>query len=374
LLEIADDLATVGTTLPAPAFADDLEARLLARAGWQALDADAHEPGPPLVAPAPPATDDHARDHDEASDTPTVPLLALPDRPRRVTPGRARAHRRVSWRIWSSLAAAVLLALMITTFAVAANASPGSTLYGVRRWQEDARTNLAMSDAERAKLHIQYATDALDALDSAAVQHASSAYREALGRFTDEFGQATATLEQVPDGADHDALAASLDDLQARGRSDLRAALPSLSWSARIATTSALGDLGESVVRVTQVNGVRVSSPTGRVWIVTITGSGFQSGAILLVRQRPVGHMISVTSTQVVAQLSAGGDDSLSHDIGVGNPDNTAATAAQVTSEHDDDDSPQATGTPGGDHESGECEPEDYGLSCTPTPTSTPQH
>jgi hypothetical protein len=144
-----------------------------------------------------------------------------------------------------------------------------------------------------------------------------------------------------------------------------------MSWSARITTTSALGGLGESVVRVTQVKGVRVSSPTGRVWIVTITGSGFQNGAILLVRQRPVGHVVSVSSIQVVAQLSAGGDDSLSHDISVGNPDNTAATTAQVTSEHDD--GPQVTDTPRGDRESGVCEPEDYGISCTPTPASMPQ-
>jgi hypothetical protein len=378
LLEIADDLASVGTMLPAPSFADDLEARLLARAGWQPVKAHAPESGPRPVAPATPAADGQTRDHDEASDLPTVPLLARSDesdrtdRSRRDAPGRVRTPRRVSWRVWSSLAAAVLLALTITTFAVAVNANPGSAFYGVRRWQEDARTNLAMSDVDRANLHLQYATDALDALDAA--QYDANAYREALGRFTDEFGQATAALEQVPAGSDHDALAARLDDLRARGRQDLRAALLSLSWSARIATTSALGGLGEPVLGLAQVRGVRVSSLSGPVWIVTITGSGFQTGAILLVRQRPAGHVVSVSSTQVVAQLSAGRDDSLPHDIGVGNPDNTAASTAQVTSEHEDDNTPKATGTPGSSHGTGGCEPEDHGISCSPTPTSTPQH
>jgi hypothetical protein len=365
--------------LPAPSFADDLESRLLARAGWQALDADAHESGPTLVAPTPLGEDDHARhqarDHDEVNDAPTVPLLAMADRPSRRASRLARESRRVSWRVWTSLAAAILLALTITTFTVAANASPGSALYGVRRWQEDARTNLADSDAERARLHIQYATDALDALDIAVAQHASAnIYDEALGRFTDELQQAADAFAQVPAGGNHDTLATSLDDLRARGRRDLRAALPSLSWSARITTTSALGDLGESVVGLTQVKGVRVSSPSGPVWIVTITGEGFQNGAILLVRQRPAGHVVSVTSTQLIAQLSARRDDSLPHGIGVGNPDNTAASTAQVTSEHDDDDAPSATGTPSGSPGSSECENEPNSDDPPCTPTSTPQH
>jgi hypothetical protein len=123
---------------------------------------------------------------------------------------------------------------------------------------------------------------------------------------------------------------------------------------------------------VTKVAGVRASSQTGYVWTVTITGSGFQNGAILLLRQRPAGQVVSVTPTRLVAQLIIG-DDSLPHDIGVGNPDNTAATTSQVADEHEDDDNPTATGTPGGSGQgSSECEPEDHGPSCTPTPTSTP--
>ena len=151
----------------------------------------------------------------------------------------------LSWKVWTSLAAAILLALTVTTFTVAANASPGSAFYGVRRWQEDARTNLTNSDAERAKLHLQYATDALDALDAAVAQHACRARTdEALGRFTDEVRQAQDALAPVPAGADRDTISASLDDLRARGRHDLRAALPSLGWSGRITTTSALGEVG----------------------------------------------------------------------------------------------------------------------------------
>jgi hypothetical protein len=353
LLDLADDLALVGNAFPAPGFANDLEARLCARASRQAI-----------------GVVDEEDSAEYADNAPTIPALAIPGRPSRRRLRPASHAPRVSWKIWTSLAAAILLALTVTTFTVAVNASPGSALYAVRRWQEDARTNLANSDADRARLHVQYATDALDALDAAVAQHAdANVYDEALGRFTDEMSQAAAALAQVPSGSDHDSLSAGLDDLRARGRTDLREALPSLSWPRRITTTSALGNLGEPVPTVTKVSGVRFSAPSGHIWTITITGWGFQYGAILLVRQRPAGHVVSVSATQLVAQLSAGYDDSLPHDVGIGNPDNTAASTVQVASEHDDD-APSATGTPGGTHGSSQCENEPHSDDppCTPTP------
>jgi hypothetical protein len=350
----------VSEVIPAPAFADELEARLLAHARRQAT----------VSAVAVDAVSD-ALD-DAANDAPTRPLRALPDRPGRRRSRPARDSRRGSWRIWSALAATILLAVIVTTFAVAAYASPGSALYGVRRWQEDARSNLANSDTERAQLHIQYATDALDALDAAVAQHDVTAYREALSRFTDEFGQAAAALALVPAGSEKDSLSAGLDALRARGWNDLRSALPSLSWPVRIATTSALGALGETVITVTRVSGVRSGSYGARLWTLSISGSGFQNGAVLLVRQRPAGHVVSVTSNLMVAQLAGGEDDFLPPDIGVGNPDGAAATTAEVTSRHDD--GPRPTGTPGDDPNSGGCGGEHASATCTPTRTPTLQH
>jgi len=256
MLDLADDLALVRNVLPTSTFADDLEARLLARARRYATGAVS------LLA--------EEGDTANVGYAPTIPALEIPGRHSRGTSRPSRGSRRVSWRVswrvWTSLAAVVLLALTITIFTVAVNASPGSALYGVRRWQEDARTNLAMSDADRAKLHIQYATDALDALDAAVAQHASTnMYDEALGRFTDELRQANDALALVPAGSDHDTLSASLEDLRARGRRDLRAALPSLDWPGRITTTSALGNLGEPVLTLAQVSGIRSSVPGGHI-------------------------------------------------------------------------------------------------------------
>jgi hypothetical protein len=352
LLDLADDLALVRNVLPASTFADDLEARLLARAGFQRV-----EPG---------------LRHDDGENATTLPSISAFESSH--PSARQRISVRPSWRVWASLVAALLLLLSVATFSLAAYASPGSALYGVRRWQEDARTNLALSDVDRAKLHIQYATDALDALDAAVAQQArENVYNEALGRFTDELRQAQDALNLVPAGSNHDALTESLNNVRMRGRDDLRTALPAVGWPARISTTRALRDLGEQVLTVTRVVSVSSSVQVGHMWTIAIAGSGFQSGAILLVKQRPAGHVVSVTPTRLVAQVTNSGDDSLPRDIGVGNPDYTAASTSQVSSEHDD--GPEATGTPGGgDHGSSECEREDIGSFCTPTPSSTPPH
>lgn len=338
LVALADDLAGVSTVFPPAAFADELESRILARARHQAVGGvPVAERGPAAAEAALQAGNGHVRDNDTMGYLPPVPAHLTLRGPRRK--GSRRASRigigHVRWRVWTSLAAAVILTLCVATFALAANANPGGPLYGLRSWQEDARANLAASAADRARSHLQYAADALDA---AVAQHASTeAYYEALNRFTDELQQAADALTQVPAGTDHDTLTAQLEDLRTRGRSDLRAALPALDWPARIKTTSVLGTLGEPVVVVTRVSSMLSGSWPTRTWTLTITGSGFQSGAILLVRERPGGQVLSVTPTRVTAQFTGGGEeDDLPHDICIGNPDGTAATTGQATGTHED--------------------------------------
>ncbi|HEV2461615.1 MAG TPA: hypothetical protein VGS80_24940, partial [Ktedonobacterales bacterium] len=336
LVALADDLAGVSTVVPPAAFADELESRILARARHQAVGGfQVADRGPAAADAALQAGNGHARDDGAVGYLPPVPAILTLRGPRRSGPRRASRFgiRHVRWRVWTSLAAAVMLSLCVATFALAANADPGGPLYGLRSWQEDARANLATSAADRARSHLQYAADALGALDAAVAQRTSTeAYHGALSRFTDELQQAVDALAQVPTGTDRDTLTAQLDDLRTRGRSDLRAALPALDWPARIKTTSALGTLGEPVVVVTRVSSMLSGSWPTRIWTLTITGSGFQSGAILLVRERPAGQVLSVTPTRVIAQFTGGGEeDDLPHDIGIGNPDGTAATTGQAT-------------------------------------------
>src|SRR5262249_4641488 len=149
-------------------------------------------------------------------------------------------------------------------------------------------------------------------------------YSDALGTLHDETVAAADALRDVPAGQEHTSLAKQLDDLQTRGRASLRASLPSLSWRNRSLVTTALAELGENVSHITSATLTRVDQDGHFAWRVTITGSGFQRGAVLLVNGSPAGTVVSVTPTQLVAQLpdSAVEDDPRS--LGVGNPDRTA--------------------------------------------------
>ena len=141
-----------------------------------------------------------------------------------------------------------------------------------------------------------------------------------------------------------------------------------LPWSERIETTGVLAEIGDQVLTVTQANMV-YSEHDQHLWTVTVSGSGFQQGAVLLVNGQPVSATISVTPTKLVARMS--GDDYAPRPstIGVGNPDNTAAVTTSITShEENDDDTPGAQQTPenddhGGDHHGSP------GGSATPTGT-----
>jgi hypothetical protein len=128
------------------------------------------------------------------------------------------------------------------------------------------------------------------------------------------------------------------------------------------------------VLAVTQADMV-YSEHGQHLWTITITGSGFQPGAVLLMNGQPVTATISVTPTKLVAQIS--GDDSAPRpsSIGVGNPDNTAAGTTSITSNetNDDDATPGAQQTPGSDDHSGDHQGSSGG-SATPTGTGGGDH
>jgi hypothetical protein len=238
----------------------------------------------------------------------------------------------------------------------AASAGPGSPLYGLHRLEENARVLLAGSDADRARLHLAYAREALDALDTAVAHQASaSTYGTALGTFQAELHAAASALDRVPPGSAHDAIAAQLAALTERGRQDLRAALPAIEWPERIATSSVLGRLGATVPTVSSAQVEIDAHGESAQWHITLQGTDFQAGAILLVNGQPAEEG-QVTSTQVTstthleATVNARPGVSLSA-LGIGNPDDTAAATTQI----------HVTVTQGG-----------HGHPATPTPAVTP--
>lgn len=359
LLDASDRLTGLRGAEPAPAFADRLEALFLstaaslsehgaASASLDVLDDSmaAHfaDTTPPRLGNDDPTLPGVRWDELDSMDNQTTEANSAVDLP---APVPLRQHG--GWRrlVWSVLAAALLLAIGATTFAAAAGAGPGTPLYGLHRWEQSVQLSMAGSATDRVRLHLEYAREALAALNAAVAAHqADSTYDDALATFRDEMRAASATLADVSAGGERNALVAEFGQLRAQGRSDLRAALAVLPWAKRITTTSALGDIGDNVVSVVRADMV-YSGHGQHLWQITVTGSGFQPGATLLINGRPTGVILSVTPTTLVAQIT--GDDSapLPASIGVANPDNTAAVTSGIRSSGQDDATPGTQTTPG---------------------------
>lgn len=250
-------------------------------------------------------------------------------------------------------AACLLLALGSGLFAAAANAQPGSPLFGLHRAEQWARVTLA-SPADKARLHLQYASDALAALDRAAAQHSGDpAYAGALDTLRTELAASASAIAALPAGQTHDTLAAQLAALQQRARDDLRAALPGLGWDDRVATTTVLGGLGERVPLITSATiheiaaqsaqGAQAAHGAHTVQIV-VNGSGFAAGARLVVNGQPAGTVLVATGDTLVAQVSLDPSVARVSAIGVQNLDGTAAQTTAIS----------------------------HGAAFTPTPAMTP--
>lgn len=380
LLDAADRIAVLGNEKPSPTFVAQLEALFLARAAYL-RERDGFAPQPLMGDATPlPLIETPLLGNDE----PTLPGVGwsaasndatLPDTPPRARPFATR--RRPMWRrlLWPALAATLLFAIGLTAFTAAAEAGPGSPLYGLRRWEQNLQANITGSASDRTQLHISNAQDALFALNAAVANHQTGAtYDDALATFRDEARAAEDTLASVPAGDARNSLSSQLEQLHTRGIADLHSALAILPWPERIETTGVLAEIGDQVLSVTQANMV-YSEHVQHLWTITVSGSGFQQGAVLLINGQPAPATITVTPTQLVAQMS--GDDSAPRPdtIGVGNPDNTAAVTTSVTSheENDDDATPGAQQTPGSDDHSGDHHGSPGG-SATPTGTGGIDH
>lgn len=306
LAQVADRFAVWGRADPSPAFADRLEAELLER---------------------------FAAKPDQASPRDNNPAPLHPAR----SPSRRPRARRLRWQ---ALAASVLLLLGTGAVAVAAaGATPGQPLYNLHRLEQGVRADLASGQTERIRLHLRYAQDALSACDLAVADHSGDeTFTIALTTFTEEERAASDGMVTLPHGAERDDLAEQLGALRARARHDLRAALPALNWPARANTTAVLGQVGDSVPQITETSVSGTATDGAYVWTITIHGAGFTSGAVLLVDSRPLGKVVSLSSTTLIAQLAGDQLSNGSHTFGVGNPDGTATFVTQITSNAGPDD------------------------------------
>lgn len=232
----------------------------------------------------------------------------------------------------ATLAATLLIALGAGLLLAAASAPPASPLYPVRRAQQSIRVQIAASKSDEVELHVSYAGQALAELTDAVLTSDLERYRAALSTLIGEDKAALAAATAVPAGDQRTQLLAQVTTLRAREVNALRAALPALGWHDRILTTSVLAGLDVSAPSATNAEIIKADTEQGgkNVWQVTVTGHGFQPGAILLVNGSQLDLVVSVTDNILIAEVTDGPIPE-SASVGVGNPDNTAANALRVT-------------------------------------------
>lgn len=339
LLQAADALTPFRNAHPSAEFVNSMEVRLLA------LNASLMKQ---LDEPA-------AVDEAQGPQAPDIYPLPAPTEHDTFRHRHQRRTRRPQWRLWQVIAAAVLLCVAGASAltAAAASAGPDSPLYGLHRVEQNVRVQLASSQADRVRLHLSYANEALAQLDAAVARHAGdSAYRSALATFSSEQIAAAQGVAALPAGTERATLDAQLTALRLRARGDLHAALHAVSWSNRVATTQVLGGLGEAILVVQDVKVTREDGPNIHLLRLVASGSGFAPGAVIIVDGQSAGTLIAETATQLVVEIDATTFHLPLRDIGVSNPDGTAALSLKVEIDN------------GSDHSSG--------LPSHPTPVAHP--
>jgi hypothetical protein len=338
-LAVGERIAAGQAIVPSPDFAQTLKARFLERAERMQSDQSAAAPVAPV---APPPTN--------------------PNRPARLVGARYVRDVLRSRRVQvATLAATLLIAMGAGLLLAAMSAPPASPLYPIRRLGQSIRVEVATNKADAAQLHVTYADQALAALTDAAQNHDVEGYRAALATLVEEDSAAATAATTIPPGDQRAQVEAAVAHLRTREVAGLRAALPALGWHDRITTTSALASIGADTLSITNAEVSKAVKGKGsqHLWQVTVVGHGFQPGAVLLISEIPRGVIVSVTNDLLIAQVEDGpiqGNAS----IGVGNPDNTAASTNHIIRHDASDDSqatPSATPTPGNGGNSHDGEP-----------------
>jgi hypothetical protein len=210
----------------------------------------------------------------------------------------------------------------------------------LHRFEQGVRVALSGNPADRMRLHLGYAGDALTAANAAARTGDAAAFGDALTTLRSELNAAASELPNIPPGADQDNLAAQLTSLRSQAISGLRGDLPPLDWPSRLAATDALAAFGDTVPRVTGATAAHTQDAAMHTWHIVVSGVGFAPGARLLVNGQPAGTVISVSTTTLIADYTAS-DGRPPGALGVANSDETAAQTTHVSLV------PLGQGTPG---------------------------
>jgi hypothetical protein len=336
LLDAAEPLMIRDRAEPSSTFADQLEAALLSRFAVSsdegAATTSAHNGAEAATAEKESLTT-HAPPSIQAD-------VRQPSNVRRFIPRPASAP-------WRAVAALLLLGIGIIG-GLATTARSGLLL----NWSGHVTNATQTPDSVRTQL--QQAQSARTLFNQSVSQRlGDQAYQSALARFAEAEAKAGADLAGLPANATRTALAAQLTALRERGRHDLRAALPVLSWSVRALVTSVLDQLGDTVPKIGQTTLVGAAGHDSYVWTITVHGSGFAPEAILLVDNQPAGMTVSVSAKTLVAQVSSAATKDGTYHVSVGNPDGTVAGGGVITLTKPDDHGGRGGGSGSGSGGSG---------------------
>jgi len=224
----------------------------------------------------------------------------------------------------------ILIASTGTLVAAAQANDPTSPLYTLKRWEQHVQISLStISPESRAELNLQAARDRLHMLASLATPAHAQNYRQALVDLDQQIDTAAQAINALPPGSSQRNLLSELATLKADARRTLRGFLPQLALTERLATTAELGRLGDAIPILKSVEIVLPSHHNGQATI-SITGTGIQAGAQLLVDGRLVEVSGSFQNGVYVFVVNWKGEQH-PDSIGILNPDGTAVQTTAIT-------------------------------------------
>jgi hypothetical protein len=324
LLNVAARFAPLREAAPDRAFADDLEAQLMAHMAQRAV---------------------------------TQPVRAIPPAP----PARRLSH--ISPRVgWAATAAALLLTIGLG--ALTAKASPGAPLYVVRQFAQTLAAQALSTPTADPNVALARAQADLAAFQTANASGNEAATLAALSRLRADDALASRQTVAISDTATRQSVQAKISAFRTSAQADLRASLAWLGWQSRAKVTDVLRDWGDTSLLVSEID-IQSDSSSGdsggqkpannSTTLIYVHGTGFTSGTQLLLNGAPIGVRVSLTDTQLVMRVPATALNSQeSHNLAlaVANPDGTVAIARD--SKRDDHGSSSASATPGSTDQGGD--------------------
>lgn len=265
------------------------------------------------------------------------------------------AHRALS----SFLAAFLFCCLFSTSLlALAAQVtSPGNPLYGLKHWEQQVQIQFARPE-DRATLHLQLARDDLKTLSSLADANHAQAYDQTLLDLDQQIHDADATIKAMPAGPPHDRLDDDLRSLKTDMRQTLRLLLPGLTFQGRLATTSVLAGVGDTVPLLTSATVTLPAHVHGSATI-SLEGKNIAASARLVIDGRLIGGLGTLRHGVLTFKVNWDGNQP-PQNLGILNPDGTAAQITHIAIKQN---------TPGGN---GNGNANGTGNGNKPTSTPTP--